>query len=175
MVSAPNALLSNTNATKSLLDLRVAVGSARVVRLYRCYHMSMMLGIGLGAKPFVLARIQGSGNTSDISPIPLKNTNTPILPDVNAGTARTYTETGILRQYIRFNSGQDTAVIPADKALTWQIDVPMMLIWNAGYGDANIQPLTLRGGEGMHVRQGATAGATGFMNELDFEFTVDIA
>jgi len=46
---------------------------------------------------------------------------------------------------------------------------PLGLIWDAGYGDDNVQPLTLRQDEGVHVKN--TGAATGGVFQFCMEFT----
>jgi len=46
---------------------------------------------------------------------------------------------------------------------------PLGLIWDAGYGDDNVQPLTLRQDEGVHVKN--TGAATDGVFQFCMEFT----
>jgi hypothetical protein len=49
--------------------------------------------------------------------------------------------------------------------------VPLNYIWDAGYGDANVQPLTLREGEGISVKC-ETSTTAGYL-DVAFEVTLE--
>ena len=67
----------------------------------------------------------------------------------NTSITGTLVSNGVLRQIARSNDEAAAASYTMDE---FQTIYPMGLIWDSGYGDTNVEPITLRAGEGIRMR-----------------------
>ena len=105
---------------------------------------------------------------STVTPILHDTNNTALSANVTAGTGRTVTDGDLFRQYIWSNDEPSVSASTMDE---WELFVPFTEVWNEGYADSNVQPLTARVSEGFHLRHsGSTAVGTA---DFEIEFTVE--
>lgn len=154
-------------SAKSMIDVFNASGSAGVVRAYRMYHFNN----GTGAVTGVLTTMRVNRTTAasaGTSVTPVKHdSNSPALEaQMTAGTNRTITRTDIFRQYLWSN---DEPAVSGNTLDEWELLVPFAEVWNAGYGDSNVEPITCRAATGVEIQQsGSSAVGTA---DFEIEFT----
>lgn len=146
--------------------LAILNGGTRVLRIRRI----ILINVQTVAVTGVLCvgevrRYTGAGLSGHtvITPISMDTTNSA-LSSVTVGTAGTPTGTStILLRYI-WSSDE-----PAVGTGTWdEWETLLGLVWDTGYGDANLQALTLRQNEMLCIYN--TTGAAGLVDVL-VEFT----
>lgn len=152
---------------KSMLDIFNATGSARILRVRRAYHFNN----GLGAVTGVLTNMRLYRSTAAsvgaaVTPVAHDTNNTALAAEITAGTGRTITDSDLFRQYIWSNDEPAVSGATMDE---WELLVPFAEVWNAGYGDTNVQPIVCRAVQGFHIKQqGSSAVGTA---DLEIEFT----
>lgn len=155
---------------KSMHDLFNTSSSARYIRIYRAY----LFNNGTSAVTGVLTEVRVTRLTTSISggstvtPVAHDTSNSALDANTTSGVGRTVTTGSIFRQLQYSN---DEPAVSANTMDEWELLVPFAEIWNAGYGDSNVQPITCRGSqnEGFQIlNQGATAVGSA---STEIEFT----
>lgn len=156
-------------SAKNMLDLFNGAASAKLIKLYRMW----IFNNGTASITGVLTALQikrsstGSGGTT-ITPVAHNLGNTALDANTTAGHGRTVTSSSIFRQVLYQNDEPTVTTLDMDALLTL---VPFAEVWNSGYGDSNVQPLSCRAGnaEGITLFQpGANAVGT---CDVEAEFT----
>jgi hypothetical protein len=103
---------------------------------------------------------------TSVTPIAHDSTN-GALSSVSAGYAGTPGGTGptVLRRY---TWSSDEPKLTTAQNNEWETLIPLNIIWDAGYGDSNVQPLTLRQNESFIIWN--VTGAAGLV-DIWIEFT----
>lgn len=156
-------------SAKNMIDIFNGSSSARLIKLYRLW----MFNNGTASVTGVLTALQirrssaASGGTT-ITPIAHNLGNTALNANTTCGTGRTVTSAGVFRQILYSNDEPAVSTADLDGLLTL---VPFAEIWNSGYGDSNIQPLSCRAAnaEGITLIQPGS-NAVGSC-DLEMEFT----
>jgi hypothetical protein len=154
-------------ASKSMLDVFQATGGTRVYRARRMYHFNNGLTSVTGVLTTMrVTRITDATGGSAVTPVAHDTTNAALPAQLTAGTGRTVTTTDVFRQYIWSN---DEPAVSAATIDEWELLVPFAEVWNAGYGDTNVQPLVCRATQGVQLSHVGTTlvGA----NDFEIEFT----
>lgn len=147
-------------SAKNMFAIYNGAGSGKIIKIRRIWMISsstaatgtfgiMSLGIFSGAYT------AGTGGTF------LKHdSNSAAVPAqiVTAQNPTGITITGLLRVIGR--SGEEI-IVSDNKLSAFGALVPLNCIYDAGYGDANIQPITLREGEGIVLRTATSVQPTG--------------
>jgi len=152
---------------KSMLDIFNATGSSRVLRVRRAYQFNNGLTLVTGVLTNMrLYRTSAASAGTAVTPVAHDTGNTALHANITAGHNRTVTDGDLFRQYIWSNDEPTVSAATMDE---WELLVPFAEVWNAGYGDSNVQPITLRENQGFHIKnQGSTAVGT---NDFEIEFT----
>lgn len=152
---------------KSMLDIFQAGTGTRVYRVRRAYQFNNgTIGVTGVLTTMRITRITAAAAGTAVTPV-AHDTNNPALPaDLTSGTNRTITTTDIFRQYLWSN---DEPAVSAATQDEWELLVPNAEVWNAGYGDSNVQPIVCRAGQGFQILHQGTSG-TG-SNDFEIEFT----
>lgn len=144
-------------ANKHMIDLFNGSGSARYIRIFRIYFFNNGTSSVTGALTTlsIIRSSSASGGTT-VTPVPHATSNSALDANSSAGTGRTVTASGTFRRLLYQNDEPTVTTLDMDALLT---TVPYAEIWNAGYGDASVEPITCRPGqnEGLTVRNGAVA------------------
>jgi hypothetical protein len=100
---------------------------------------------------------------------------TPVKHDTNSsnldaattcGTNQTTTGSDIFRRFLFVN---EEPIVGGTTQANWLTLVPFAEIWNAGYGDTNVEPVTCRATQGFQLfHSGTSAVGTA---DLEIEFT----
>lgn len=154
-------------SSKSMLDVFNGGASATVIRAYRGYWFNN----GTGAVTGVLTTAQ----VTRITAASAGTTLTAVAHDTNSaaldaattcGTGRTVTASSIFRRFLFVN---EEPVVAGVTQANWLTLVPFAEIWNAGYGDTNIEPLVCRAAQGVQLlHSGSSLVGTA---DLEWEFT----
>lgn len=162
-----NGLAVTFAANKSMMTLFNGSGSGVVLRLYRIWITNAQTSNVTGViTDLYLYKVTASSSGSTITPVKY-DTSSPALPG-QVGIRTNGTDT-LGSEYYRkiFFSTDEYAVgdTTIDGVETFHA---IMNVWDCGYGDSRLEPITLREGEGITVRNiTATTGSADF----GFEFT----
>ncbi|APU88903.1 hypothetical protein Rctr197k_087 [Virus Rctr197k] len=152
----------------SILDVSQGVTGTSAVKVYNIWHYNASL-VGVSGV-FLLYSIRRVGGSQTMPPnlIPVPAHTADILPrEVTCGSYRSMRTGSIFRKYIRETNEWARGV---NSIMQWEFDVPMALVWDAGYGDSNIQPLTARAGQGIAVVQETASSTTTNTQDVEMEF-----
>jgi hypothetical protein len=167
---APGITLST--ALKGMLSLFNASGSGVVLKIYRIWVLNAQATGAAGVLgTFQIRRIRAQTTTGTATVTPVKHdTLSATLPaQVTAVSGGTAVTTDLeLRRF--FYVSDEPAVNTAVQWEDLQMFVPLSLVWDAGYGDSNVEPLTANEGQGFAVVHTGTASAAGNA-DIIFEFT----
>ena len=153
-------------ANKCMASIFNNTGSPVVVKLYRIYALNNQYVAVTGVLTNLEVRklTSATGGTT-ITPVPHDTLNT-INANVVCATNATVTPTDLYRRVL-WSTDEPTA------NTTMTIDefeclLPFGCIWSMGYGDSNVEPITLNANEGVGIiNTGAVVGQC----DLIFEFT----
>jgi hypothetical protein len=155
------------NTSKSLADITNG-DATKIAKVWRWWLLnnqtSAITGVVLLLVFRRLTAVSTAGTT--LTPVAHDTNNAALDADITCGTGRTTTPGSTFRR-IMVSSDE-----PAASGGTWdelECIVPNQQIWDSGYGDANVQPMTLRQNQGMDLQQ-TTTSVVGVC-DIDFEFT----
>lgn len=154
-------------SAKSMIDVFNAAGTTTVAKVYRMYQFNN----GTGAVTGVLCtmkvrRLTASAAGTTITVVKHDTNDAALVAQMTAGSGRTTTGTDLFRQYIWSNDEPAVSGATMDE---WELLVPFAEVWNAGYGDTNVEPITCRDTQGADIQQ-SSASAVG-TNDFEIEFT----
>ena len=156
---------------KYMLGLFNGAGSGRIFRVYRVYIIGVQSAAITGVNLTFQLRLTtattiGTGTT--ITPVAHDTNNTALPAQLLVSTAtQTVTDSSIFRVW---QWSSDEAAIDTASQDEVQLLMPYCLYWEAGaYDSVNIQPIVLREGQGLTIKQtvNSTVGAADYV----FEFT----
>jgi hypothetical protein len=152
---------------KSMLDIFQDSGGSRVYRVRRAYQFNNGVTAVTGVLTQMrITRITTASGGAGVTPVAHDTNNSALASNLTSGTGRTVTTTAVFRQYLWSN---DEPTVSAASMDEWELFVPFAEVWNAGYGDANVQPITCRAAQGFQIRhEGTTAVGS---NDFEIEFT----
>ena len=153
-------------SAKEMLGVFQAGAGSRVQRIYRMFQFNNQTVAITGVLTTMqVQRISSASGGTSVTP-ETHDTSNSALSDVTAGHARTVGLAALFRQYMWSN---DEPGVSAGTIDEWELAVPFAEIWNSGYGDATVQPLTARPGQGYSMyHSGSTAVG---VCDLEIEFT----
>lgn len=153
---------------KSMLDVFNAAASSRYIRVYRAYHFNS----GTTAVTGVLTemrcnRISAASGGTAVTPVAHSTAYSALSASTTAGTNRTHTVSALLRSYLWSNDEPAVSGATMDEM---ELFVPFAEIWNAGYGDTAVEPITLPAGtdQGFQIRQQGTSAVGSASLEIEF-------
>lgn len=163
-----------STANKVLLSLFNGSGSGRIVRIRRIWVLGNRVTTNTGILQqyslYKLTTDTNTGTPTTITPVKV-DTNSENLPAaIVCRTANTVNGTATLLR--RFYWSGDEASAGALTLDELQAVPSLNCIWDVGYGNPDVQPLTLREGEGISLYQAALASSTGDV-DITIEFTSD--
>jgi hypothetical protein len=152
---------------KSMLDVFNGGASARIIRVYRSYWFNNGTAsvTGVLTTGQITRTTTGTGGTT-VTPVKHDTNSGALDANTTCGSNRAPTATDIFRRFLFVN---EEPVVGGLTMANWLTLVPFAEIWNAGYGDTNIEPLTCRTTQGVQMlHSGASAVGTA---DLEHEFT----
>lgn len=152
---------------KCMIDVFNASGSPRVIRIRRAYMFNNQLTAVTGVLTTIrIGRMTNATGGTTITPVPHDTNNAALPSQVTAGTGRNINE---LHTFRHFLWAVDEPSLGGYSMNEWELYVPFAEVWNAGYGDVNVQPITCRAGYGFYIKnQGTAAVGTA---DFEIEFT----
>jgi hypothetical protein len=155
---------------KNMAHILNAAGSGMIVKVWRIWclnnNLTAVTGVMLNLD---LKRITDITSPTAVTPVFHDTTNGAIPAQVTAGYAGTIVGEGDLLRRISWSS--DEPAVSAAGNDEWECLVPLNCIWDAGYGDVNVQPIILREGEGLTLKC-ITNTVASFL-DTEFEFTLE--
>lgn len=154
-------------ATKDMLNVMNGSSSARVIRVYRAYQFNNGVTAVTGVLTTMqIRRITAASAGTAVTPVKHDTNNAALDVNTTSGTAQTTTGTDIFRRFLWSN---DEPTVSANTQDEWELLVPFAEVWNAGYGDTNVDPIVCRAGFGFQIyHSGSTTVGT---NDFEIEFT----
>lgn len=157
-------------ASKNMFSL-YNTSASLVCRIYRVWMTNPQTSNVTGGYALAsLGRITSAiaGSPTAVTPVGHNPANTTLtgLTVNHAGTVAT--QTLVYRTIARPNDEIAAAGATADEIANI---VPLNLIWDAGYRDTNVQPITLRENEGFNIRTPASPGTYTGTADIRVEFT----
>lgn len=148
--------------------LAILNGGSRVLRIRRIGFLNNQTAGVTGVVCFgEIRRYSGAGLTGHTPVTPLAHdTANSALVSVTIGTGGTPSGTSSL--FRRYIWSSDEPAVSGASVDELECLVPLNVIWDAGYGDAAVQPLTLRQNEMLCIYN--TVGAAGIL-DIWIEFT----
>lgn len=161
-----NAQVVTYASGKSMISIFNGAGATRVLRAYRFYHFnSNTTSISGVLTEMRLNRISASSSGTILTPVSFDTTNSALEAAVEARTNGTNTVSHLFRRYIYSNDEPSVGSGTIDEL---ELLVPFACIWQEGYGDSTMQPLTARVGEGYEIRQQGTSAVSSADLEILF-------
>lgn len=155
------------STNKNCIDIFNTAASGKIIKVYRVWMENSQTTAVTGVISITeLNRTTAASAGLPIVPVTFDSTNVA-LGTITAGSARTCTVGNLLRRWIWHTD--EPAVIGGtfDELETLS---HATVIWDSGFNDSTIQPITLREGFGLAVRNvTSTVGAADFF----IEFTVE--
>lgn len=156
-------------ANRSMVSLFNASASV-VIRVYRIWAVNAQIADVTGTVSSMeiqmLTGRSGAGTAGDVSKMDSSAAalDGSVYLEYNNGANLTAGDT--IR---RFTVSTDEVTVAGWTNQCWWKSYVLGVVWDAGYGDTAIQPITLRQNEGVHVKN--TGGATGGIFQMCMEFT----
>lgn len=154
-------------SAKDMLNVFNGAASTRIIRAYRAYWFNN----GTAAVTGVLTtaqvrRITAASVGTAVTPVKHDTNSGALNVNTTCGTGQTVTGTDIFRRFLFVN---EEPVVAGVTMANWLTLVPFAEVWNAGYGDTNIEPIVCRATQGFELlHSGASAVGTA---DLEIEFT----
>lgn len=153
---------------KSMISLMNNSGSSVVLRVYRVWLLNNQTTAVTGVlTTFAMRRISAVSGGTTVTPVKHDTTSTNLPAQVVANTGATATNTADTQLRTWMWSNDEPAASSATNDEFENI-IPLMCVWDST-GDSNIEPLTLRAGEGVTITHTGTS-AVGVC-DLFIEFT----
>ena len=154
-------------SSKDMLNVFNGTATARVIRVYRGYWFNN----GTAAVTGVLTtaqcrRITAASAGTAVTPVKHDTNSSNLDAATTCGTNQTTTGSDIFRRFLFVN---EEPVVGGTTQANWLTLVPFAEIWNAGYGDTNVEPVVCRATQGLQLfHSGSTAVGSA---DLEIEFT----
>lgn len=163
---ATGAAIAYANG-KDMLNVFNGGSSARIIRAYRAYWFnngtSAVTGVVTTAQ---VRRITAASVGTAVTPVKHDTSSGALDANTTCGTNQTVTGSDIFRRFLYVN---EEPVVAGVTQANWLTLVPFAEVWNAGYGDSNVEPITCRAGQGFELfHSGSSAVGTA---DLEIEFT----
>lgn len=155
------------NTSKSLVDLTNG-DATKIAKLFRLWLLNNQTSAVTGVVLLLLFRrltAASSGGTS-LTPIQHDTGGTALDGDITTGTGRTVTAGSTFRR-VMVSSDEPTV-----SGASWdelECIVPFSVLWDSGYGDSNVAPMTFRQNQGFDLQQSTTS--TVGTSDIHYEFT----
>jgi hypothetical protein len=152
---------------KSMIDVFNATGSARIIRVYRMFQWNNTVTAISGSLTIMtIRRITAASSGTTVTPIKHDTNSSSLDANTTCGTGRTVTGSDVFRKYLW---AAEEPVLTAVAQPNWELLIPNAEVWNAGYGDTNIEPLVCRAVQGVELRQEGSLAV--HSNDFEIEFT----
>jgi len=152
---------------KSMLALFNGAATAKVLRVYRIWVLNNGTSAVTGVLTnFTIYKTSAQSGGTSVTPVKHDSNNDALDAAVLCAYGATVTDGSLLRKFLFSNDEPAVSGATLDE---FELLVPLNCVWDAGYGDTTIQPITLNASEGLHVKHTGTT-AVGSC-DIYFEFT----
>lgn len=154
--------------TKHMLSLFNGAGSGRVLRVYRAWVLNnQTAGVTGVLTSFAMRRTSAQSGGTAVAPTKHDSASSSLPAQVLCAAGATVTNTGDnqLRTWMWSNDEPAVSSATSDEL---ECLIPLNCVWDST-GDANIEPITLRPGEGITLQH--TGSSTVGLCDLFLEFT----
>ena len=155
-------------ASKHMLDVFNGAASTATLRIYRAWLFNNQTTGVTGVLNFVsIFRTTAASAGTTVTPVAHNTSNTALNANTSAGTGRTITNSSQFRRLLM--SPDEPTVSTADWDALMCL-VPFAEIWNSGYGDTVVDPVTClaANAQGFTVQSITQTVGTA---DLELEFT----
>lgn len=154
-------------SSKDMLNVFNGTSSARIIRVYRGYWFNngttAVTGVVTTAQ---CRRITAATAGTAVTPVKHDSNSSALDANTTCGTNQTVTGSDIFRRFLFVN---EEPVVAGTTQANWLTLIPFAEVWNAGYGDTNVEPVTCRATQGFELfHSGSTAVGSA---DLEIEFT----
>lgn len=160
-----------THSTTAKVYLQLFNGGARTLRVYRIWVINANVTAVTGVLPVIqinrITTAASGGSPVTITPV-AHDSNNSALVSVTCNTANTTATLGALFKRITYSS--DEFAVGVYKVDNLQGLPELSLIYDAGYGDSNVEPITLPINNGIVVYSPGITSAAGNCDVI-IEFT----
>lgn len=153
-------------ANKSMVGIFNGSGSGQIFRVYRIWALNNQITAVTGVMTNIeIRRISAGSGGNAITPLKHDSTNSSFPAQVIVASAMTVTDTDLFRRIVW---STDEPIANATATLDELQTIPALsTIWDAGYGDSTMEPIVIREGQGISVKNiGATVGIADFFLEV---------
>jgi hypothetical protein len=154
---------------KSMLGLFNGSGSSRILRVKRIWVLNNQTsGVTGVLTTFELRRTSAQSGGTSQTPVKHDTTSEAIPAQVLSATGPTVTETGdaAMRRWMWSNDEPAASTLTNDET---ECIVPLNCVWDST-GDSDIEPITLREGQGISVKH--SGSSTVGVCDIFIEFTM---
>jgi hypothetical protein len=138
---------------KSLASLFNGVSSGQVVRIYRIIILNnQTVAIANGVVTTIeIRRITASTGGTAITPLKHDTNTSNLDSNIVASTGATDTVSADIIKRFMWSTDEPAATVSTIDE--WQCIPIFNTVWESGYGETNIDPIVLREGEGIALKQ----------------------
>lgn len=153
---------------KHMLSLFNGSGSGRILRVYRVWTLNnQTVGVTGVLTTFALRRTQAQSGGTAVTPTKHDSNSSSLPAQVLCAAGATVTNTSDteLRRWMWSNDEPTVSAATSDEL---ECIVPLNCVWDST-GDSNIEPITLREGQGLTVQH--TGSSAVGLADIFIEFT----
>lgn len=155
---------------KDMINVFQNVSGTNVVRVYRCYHFNNGVAAVTGVLTTMqVRRITAASAGTALTPVKHDTASANVGANITSGTNQTVTGSDIFRRYLYSNDEPTVSAATQDE---WELLVPFAEVWNAGYGDANVGPITCRAATAQGVEVFHSGSSAVGSADFEMEFTI---
>lgn len=156
---------------KSMTDVQQTITGTNTLRVYRIWLFNNQTSAVTGVMTPMAIRHQNTAATVGTTSTFVKHSsaNAAVGAQITAGFGRTIVAGSTVRKILWGNDEPAVSTATIDEM---ELLVPNCEIWNSGYGDSNVQPLTCvaSAAEGVDLQQSGSS-AVG-VADIEFEVTI---
>jgi hypothetical protein len=156
---------------KSMAAILNGVGSGRVVRIKRIWLLNNQTAAVTGVlTTFALKKSSAQSAGTAVTPTKHDTASENMPAQVLVATGATVTQTAevAFRQWVWSNDEPTASTGTSDE---FECLVPLNCVWDSATGDADLEPITLREGQGLDVRH--TGSSVVGVVDIFIEFTLE--
>lgn len=163
-----------STAIKVLFSMFNGVGSGKIIKIRRIWVLNAQTAAVTGIlETYTISRIttdSSGGTPATITPVKYDTASAAVPAQIVCRSGNTTNGTATTLRTLSFSGDE-----PAVGSFTWdefECLIPLNCVWEVGYGNTSMQPLTLREGQGLSIHQAAIASSVGNI-DINVEFTLE--
>lgn len=155
---------------RSMIGIFNGVGSGKIVKIYKVIALNnQTVAITGVAMTFELRLVTTGSGGFALSPIKHDSLSPNIPSQISFAADMSYTNSSLLRKVLWSTDEPIQATVSSIDE--WETIPSLNLLWETSYKDTNIQPLTLREGQGFSLNNVTTTNVG--VADFFIEFTVE--